>query len=200
MTHEAFAKGGLCGRCHNGTISFAPDKNCVKCHAAGLPGSERMIDTATAGLTEIEQTAKRLGSGWKASRLENGALPIDRFGDIDWETLQEEDVWRPLQAPDAKDTDESESRQTVVVFKPAIPGVKHVAFEHAPHTSQISCANCHKKIFEETAGATPVSMEAIASGKFCGACHGKTAFKLADCNRCHAIAPDRIPDGALVRQ
>ncbi|MBI5885332.1 MAG: hypothetical protein HZB85_01970 [Deltaproteobacteria bacterium] len=198
ITHEAIARGEFCGRCHNGELSFASDKDCAKCHVAGLPGSERMTDTTNIGLDEIKETAKRLGSGWYQSRLEKGVLPLDRFGDIDWEALREDEVWKPIKKLDGEGADET--RQTVIVFKPTVPGVKQVAFDHAHHTAQIRCESCHQEIFEKAAGGSPVSMDAIASGRFCGTCHGKTAFKLAGCSRCHSIEPDRIPAGALVRE
>jgi len=34
-------------------------------------------------------------------------------------------------------------------------------------------------------GQNNMTMSAIVEGKFCGRCHGKVAFPLADCNRCH---------------
>ncbi len=60
-----------------------------------------------------------------------------------------------------------------------------VTFPHKAHTRWLDCANCHDKLFESEAGATPVSMSKILEGEYCGVCHGAVAFPLTECNRCH---------------
>jgi c(7)-type cytochrome triheme protein len=66
--------------------------------------------------------------------------------------------------------------------------VPAAVFPHFVHRMQFRCYVCHDAIFEMKAGANPVSMDAIQSGKFCGRCHdGKTAFQATfdTCPRCH---------------
>lgn len=61
-------------------------------------------------------------------------------------------------------------------------------FPHWIHRIQFKCYVCHDAIFHMKAGADPVTMEAIQSGKFCGVCHnGKRAFAVGfdTCIRCH---------------
>lgn len=63
-------------------------------------------------------------------------------------------------------------------------------FQHWVHRVQYKCPACHNDRvgFAMKAGASPVTMDAIDDGKFCGACHkGKPAFgsNFNTCVRCH---------------
>ncbi len=72
-----------------------------------------------------------------------------------------------------------------VVFKVKGP-LPDVVYPHLPHTEWLDCRNCHPSIFKMQAGSNPVSMQKIVEGEFCGRCHGKVAFPLYDCMRCHS--------------
>lgn len=198
ITQKAITQGAFCGQCHNGKQAFSADEECERCHAAGLLGSERVNDTATIKLSAIEETAKRLGSSWDSSRLTDGRLPLDKFGGIDWSKLRDNGVYAPITGAD--DITVSEAQSRLIVFNSKVSDIKNVVFDHARHSEQAQCASCHQAVFKDTLGANKVSMNALASGMYCGACHGKAAFKLADCNRCHNISPDRRPAGARLRQ
>jgi c(7)-type cytochrome triheme protein len=66
-------------------------------------------------------------------------------------------------------------------FPPAV-------FPHWMHRMEWKCYVCHQEIFKMEAGANPVTMKAIESGKYCGVCHnGKIAFapNFEYCWRCH---------------
>lgn len=68
-------------------------------------------------------------------------------------------------------------------FPPAI-------FSHWQHRVKFKCFVCHSKEigFPMKADATPVTMDAINDGKYCGACHkGLPAFAVGfeTCSRCH---------------
>ncbi len=72
--------------------------------------------------------------------------------------------------------------------EPGTEGVPVAVFPHYVHRMQFKCHVCHDDIVVMKAGANPITMEAIQSGKFCGACHnGKTAFQATfeTCPRCH---------------
>jgi len=63
-------------------------------------------------------------------------------------------------------------------------------FPHWVHRVKFKCYVCHNKTvgFIMKAGSTPIDMDAIEDGKFCGECHkGKPAFAVnfETCNRCH---------------
>ena len=80
-----------------------------------------------------------------------------------------------------------------IVFERKTPGTADVLpaiFPHWVHRVQFKCAVCHNETvgFKMSAGADPITMDAIEDGKFCGACHkGKPAFAVnfSTCARCH---------------
>jgi c(7)-type cytochrome triheme protein len=61
-----------------------------------------------------------------------------------------------------------------------------VVYPHKQHTEWLDCSNCHPAIFIPQKGANQISMAAILLGEKCGVCHGKIAFPVADCRRCHS--------------
>lgn len=63
-----------------------------------------------------------------------------------------------------------------------------VIFPHKQHTEWLDCSNCHPVPFVPQKGANQMSMAAIMLGESCGVCHGKVAFPVADCRRCHTEA------------
>lgn len=68
-----------------------------------------------------------------------------------------------------------------------VPGtMNNVLFPHKAHTAWLACSNCHTAIFIMKRGGNPITMKKINNGEYCGVCHGKVAFPIADCNRCHS--------------
>ncbi len=61
-----------------------------------------------------------------------------------------------------------------------------VVYPHKQHTEWLDCSNCHPDIFIPKKGANQISMAAILMGQKCGVCHGKVAFPVTDCKRCHS--------------
>ena len=69
-----------------------------------------------------------------------------------------------------------------------VPGTMNdVLFPHKAHTAWLACSNCHTEIFQMKRGANPITMKKINNGEYCGVCHGKVAFPIAGCNRCHSV-------------
>ncbi len=68
---------------------------------------------------------------------------------------------------------------------PAVGAMPNVIFPHFPHTALLDCANCHPGIFIMKKGSNPISMVKIVNGQFCGRCHGRVAFPISNCTRCH---------------
>ncbi len=66
----------------------------------------------------------------------------------------------------------------------------NIVFSHDVHTKSPrindNCHTCHDKIYA-TKSKRPVTMAEMYKGKSCGACHGRIAFPLSDCGRCHTI-------------
>jgi len=103
---------------------------------------------------------------------------------VDWTAALKYGVINPVDSLDP-------NKKTVppidfnVIFK--VRGeLPEVVFPHLAHTVWLDCTNCHPKIFVMRAGVNHVTMDAIRQGEFCGQCHGKVAFPLYDCNRCHS--------------
>ncbi len=76
----------------------------------------------------------------------------------------------------------------------AVPGVAPsddlpaATFPHWSHRVRFRCSACHPSLFEMKAGANPITMDAMRSGRFCATCHsGKTAWSIGFevCVRCH---------------
>ena len=61
-----------------------------------------------------------------------------------------------------------------------------VVFPHRQHTLWLACSNCHPDIFIPRKGANQINMAAIILGQKCGVCHGKVAFPVSECKRCHS--------------
>ena len=61
-----------------------------------------------------------------------------------------------------------------------------VVYPHKQHTEWLDCSNCHPAIFIPKKGANNISMASILLGEQCGVCHGKVAFPVSDCRRCHS--------------
>lgn len=61
-----------------------------------------------------------------------------------------------------------------------------VVYPHKEHTEWLDCSNCHPAIFIPQKGANQISMAAILLGQKCGVCHGKVAFPISECRKCHS--------------
>jgi c(7)-type cytochrome triheme protein len=61
-----------------------------------------------------------------------------------------------------------------------------VVYPHKQHTEWLDCSNCHPAIFIPQKGANALSMASILMGQQCGVCHGKVAFPVSECRRCHS--------------
>lgn len=61
-----------------------------------------------------------------------------------------------------------------------------VVYPHKQHTEWLDCVNCHPAIFIPQKGANQISMASILLGEKCGVCHGKVAFPVSECRRCHS--------------
>ena len=80
-----------------------------------------------------------------------------------------------------------------IVFERKVKGSDEIPpsiFRHWVHRVIYKCTACHnpKVGFKLKAGETPITMDAIQEGKYCGECHkGKPAFAVSfeTCERCH---------------
>jgi len=121
----------------------------------------------------------------QAPRDAFAALPKSTSGNyVNWSRAMEEQLLNPrydINNPDAP---------AVVLDLNIVREVKgsmpDVVYPHKAHTEWLDCANCHPAIFIPLKGANQISMASIILGEKCGVCHGKVAFPISECRRCHS--------------
>lgn len=163
--------GKYCGACHNGTAAFGAGE-CSRCHSYGIKVPENK---------RIEESLKD--------------LPKDHFGNmVNWAAAQKEGKIKPAAKADGKGALTSLDLDIVIPVTKFVPAPPNVKFPHKAHTELLECAACHPSIFKQQKGGNPdMNMMKIIAGQYCGVCHGKVAFPLNDCFRCHSEEPPPPP-------
>jgi c(7)-type cytochrome triheme protein len=148
--------------------------------AAGAGQSEGVSEEAVDSLAQILIEAEK-----EQHPLAFYFLPKSEQGSyVDWVAALKYGIIRPVDALDPnKKTMPPIDFNVVFKVKGDLPDV---VYPHYPHTVWLDCKNCHPSIFVMRAGVNQVTMNGIMRGEFCGRCHGKVAFPLYDCNRCHS--------------
>ena len=176
-------KGFHCGACHNGRTAI----------------EGRPIFGSCAAAADIRGgTCKRChGHDDEAKSARDYAalkLPRASFGEVDWQKAEEQGQVHPLDVLEGVSMPRPPlkmDRDIEITTRGA--WMTDVKFSHRKHAVWNGCEVCHPEIFPKTqAGAAKFTMFQIAAGEACGACHGKVAFALAYCDKCHA-KPVRFP-------
>ncbi len=128
--------------------------------------------------------AYKIGMSQRPAALAGAGLPKDKFGLVDWVAVVKEGEIKPVGSLDPKKPDIPPFDMDIVIQAKG-DFVNDVLFPHDIHTYWLGCENCHPALFVMGKGKNKMSMVEIAEGKWCGACHGKVAFPLTDCARCH---------------
>jgi len=173
ITMAKIKQGEFCGACH-GTVAFGVDSACERCHQ-GL-ASQAGWQSDEPSRNSVEQAP-----GWAAAKK---LLP-EKYDAPDWTRAVTDKVIEPRGAIDSEATDPGSVFQMDLKLVPGKFPVMEVHFSHGSHTQWLACDNCHSGIFKMQRGANNMSMDRILGGEFCGACHGKVAFPLEECSRCH---------------
>ena len=172
-------EGYHCGACHDGKrvldgkVIFAScsdgpeEKSCDRCHSIGT-SNVRQYDYDTF-------TSK---------------FPKGVYG-VNWELAEQTHVIQPIDFIDGLSmTGASLKNRKDFVVKPAYSWVHPIAFSHEKHTIWNGCELCHPDIFPAAQkGTVHYSMFLNIEGRYCGACHGKVASPLNNCQKCHPNAP-----------
>lgn len=164
------------------TGAFAADSDPNSFNRLLKPAGERNPPPATDGIHDPTSAAVGI---LQAPAEAFAGLPRSAAGNfVDWSLALEDAVLQPrydLQNPQAK---------PVVLDLNIVREVKgtmpDVVYPHKQHTQWLDCANCHPAIFIPQKGANVMSMAAIMQGQQCGVCHGKVAFPVSECRRCHS--------------
>jgi c(7)-type cytochrome triheme protein len=159
------------------------------------PTSVLYLDTSgkLAGIGDPNvpaSAAVRAGRGWHPAALEATGLPKDRYGLIDWAAIVRKNMIKPRFSLDPK-ASEMPPMDLDIIVKAKGDYVNDVRYPHWIHTYWLKCEVCHATkggaIFIPARGSNNMTMVGIVQGKWCGRCHGKVAFPLTDCKRCHTV-------------
>jgi len=134
-------------------------------------------------------TFVQIGRGWHPQALSAAGLPKDRYGLIDWAKMVRENLVKPRGTLDPAD-EEMPPLQLDILIEAKSDYVNDVIYPHEMHTWWLKCEICHPGIFIPAQGQNNMTMAGIVQGQWCGRCHGKIAFPLADCKRCH-VSPKK---------
>ena len=177
---ESNMAGYHCGSCHDGKTTYdgkvifaacdsdyKPEekKRCDRCHSEGRSMKR---DFEFAAFTK-DFPKEGLGNGinWELAEEKGAIKPVDFLEGIS------------LKRPGLKPQEDFsiKSRGTWMF---------DVIFSHKKHAKWNGCEVCHPAIFPTVEkGTLKYSMFDIYDGEYCGVCHGKVAFPLIECQRCH---------------
>ncbi len=138
------------------------------------PSKDGIHDPANPG-TELLQ--------WPSEAFRD--LPKTLDGNlVDWVKALDEGLIAPW--VDLEDPEAEPFIMDLVIVREVKGSMPDVVYPHQQHTEWLDCTNCHDDIFTPEKGANQISMAGILLGQKCGVCHGKVAFPVSDCRRCHS--------------
>ncbi len=146
-------------------------------------------DPAKSGAASV---AVKAGMGWHPAALAAEVLPKDKYGLVNWAKAVKDNIVAPRPSLDPNE-EEMPPLDMDVVIEAKSDFVNDVVYPHYMHTWWLKCEVCHPAIFIPVKGENNMTMLGIAQGQWCGRCHGKVAFPLTDCNRCHTQPKKAAP-------
>lgn len=112
-------------------------------------------------------------------------LPADQYALVDWAKSVEHGLIKPADSISGIELEKSIHPKPFLIKSQRLV-MTDVLFSHDVHAYWLNCKSCHPSPFPEKKGGTKdLKMLAIFNGEFCGKCHGKVAFRLKECYRCH---------------
>lgn len=160
----------------------AEDNNPNKFNRLMTPMSERNPPPAEDGIHDPENYGTSL---LQPPRDSFAALPRAPSGNsVNWTKALDNGDITPRY-----DRDDEQAEPIVMdlnIVREVKGSMPDVVYPHKQHTEWLDCANCHPAIFIPQKGANQISMAQILLGEACGVCHGKVAFPVSECRRCHS--------------
>jgi c(7)-type cytochrome triheme protein len=161
-----------------------------------------MAGTGDINKSGVASTFAKIGAGWHPTALAESGLPMDKYKLVDWAKVVKEKIIDPrFDLDPAVKPDDEQILDMNILFETKSDFMDNVIFPHFIHTWWLKCEVCHASvggpIFEPVAGGNDVKMSEMAGGKWCGRCHNKIAFPLADCKRCHTFSKKNKPDDTI---
>ena len=175
ITMAKIKQGEFCGACH-GTVAFGVENACERCH-------QGLASQADWHSSEVSRNPVEQAPNWDAAIK---LLPV-KYDIPDWTQAVADKVIAPRGAIASDASDPGSVFEMDLKLVPRNFPAMEVLFPHGSHTQWLTCDNCHSGIFKMQKGANNMSMDKILGGEFCGACHGRVAFPLEECSRCHTI-------------
>ena len=152
------------------------------------PPSKRNPSPATDGIHDPQSAGTE---SLQPPRDSFSSLPKGNSGNyIDWVKALEEGKISPRY--DRVDPGAEPIVMDLNIVREVKGSMPDVVYPHKQHTEWLDCSNCHPAIFIPQKGANNISMASILLGEACGVCHGKVAFPVAECRRCHSRAKDKV--------
>lgn len=112
-------------------------------------------------------------------------LPRGMAGNkVDWVRALRQGVIAPR--ADREDPSAQKQVMDMDIIREVKGSMPDVVYPHLAHTEWLDCGQCHPKIFTPKKGSNAISMAAILGGQYCGVCHGKVAFPVSQCSKCHS--------------
>ena len=146
------------------------------------PTAQRNLPPATDGIHDPDNDGTHL---LQPPLTAFSTLPKSNDGNrIDWGKSLDDKLIAPRY-----DREDAAARPMVMdlnIVREVKGSMPDVVYPHKQHTEWLDCSNCHPAIFIPQKGANQISMAAILLGQKCGVCHGKVAFPISDCRRCHS--------------
>ncbi len=170
--------GFHCGACHNGKTAHRAKPIFASCGARGAPES-----AARCNRCHTRGDAAQRSKDYEAFAA--GMPRKGLAGGVDWEKAEASGRIKPLDYVEGVSIRrDSLAMDREITIKSRMTDV---TFSHRKHAVWNGCEVCHPDIFPSNPGAARATMLQIADGESCGACHGKVAFALGDCERCHLM-------------
>lgn len=146
------------------------------------PPSARNPPPSEDGIHDPEGSAVDLLQAPKSAFTD---LPHGKSGNyIDWTQAMEEGLIKPRF--DRVNPDMQAVVMDLNIVREVKGSMPNIVYRHETHTRWLDCSNCHPGIFIPQKGANNISMAGILLGEQCGVCHGKVAFPVSECRRCHS--------------
>jgi c(7)-type cytochrome triheme protein len=161
-----------CNQCHQNDQQVKPVVSCQKCHA------ER------AGL---HKAATHSGAGCSACHAPHAWAPAPRETCLTCHADKtQHNPGNACAQCHAFGVKGAAAGPPAITFASAESSPGPVTFTHASHLARgAKCADCHPGLFKMRRGGASLTMDAMAAGKACGACHnGKKAFEAMDAEKC----------------
>jgi len=150
------------------------EETLAKLNAAQKPKDAKTLSAATAD--DLPRPEVESMQTWEEVEK---ALPKDYKGEVDWAAAVRGGQVKPRPGKDPLSRYAAIFQWDFIIQNPK----KNVYFPHSAHTAWLGCKNCHTAIYPYR--RNPVKMQDVRKGESCGRCHGKVAFSLKACNRCH---------------